>query len=139
MANRILLGKRGSDYGLWVSKPGSNVATCDAEDMLFDSANMDYGQVLARGMVAGDAGATNISVTVRDGIKPLVISRGYDSGNTTMSTRRSAASSTQSYLSAGGSNHTVSISVSTNTATVTITPEPNLEPDIAYIILQGSN
>ena len=69
MANRVLLGKRGSEYGLWVSKPGSNVVSCDPEDMLFDSENMDFGQVLARGMVAGNAGATNISVTVRDGVK----------------------------------------------------------------------
>lgn len=37
MANRVLLGKRGSDYGLFVSKDGSNVLTCNEEDMLFDS------------------------------------------------------------------------------------------------------
>ena len=37
MANRVLLGKRGSDYGLWVSKPGANVLTCDEEDMLIDA------------------------------------------------------------------------------------------------------
>jgi len=36
--NRVLLGKRGSsDYGLWVSKPGANVLTCDEEDMLIDA------------------------------------------------------------------------------------------------------
>mgnify|MGYP003118710254 CR=1 FL=1 len=37
MANRVLLGNRGSDYGLFVSKPGANVLTCDPEDMLIDS------------------------------------------------------------------------------------------------------
>jgi len=37
MANRVLFGKRGSDYGLFVSKPGANVVSCDPEDMLFDS------------------------------------------------------------------------------------------------------
>ena len=38
MANRVLLGKRGSsDYGLWVSKAGANVLTCDEEDMLIDA------------------------------------------------------------------------------------------------------
>ena len=35
--NRVLLGERGSDYGLWVSKPGANVLTCDEEDMLIDA------------------------------------------------------------------------------------------------------
>ena len=73
MANRGLLGKRGSEYGLWVSKPGSNVVSCDPEDMLFDSTNMDYGQTLARGFIAGDAGATNIAVTSRSGVDPFVI------------------------------------------------------------------
>tara|TARA_Y100000361_G_scaffold148688_1_gene161902 strand:- start:1228 stop:1752 length:525 start_codon:yes stop_codon:yes gene_type:complete len=37
MANRVLLGNRGGDYGLFVSKPGTNVLTCDEEDMLLDS------------------------------------------------------------------------------------------------------
>ena len=37
MANRVLFGKRGSDYGLFVTKPGANVISCDPEDMLFDS------------------------------------------------------------------------------------------------------
>ena len=37
MANRVLLGERGSDYGLFISKPGANVISCGPEDMLFDS------------------------------------------------------------------------------------------------------
>ena len=37
MANRVLLGNRGGTYGLFVSKPGANVLTCDEEDMLLDS------------------------------------------------------------------------------------------------------
>ena len=89
MANRVVLGKANdgsSDiYGLFVSKPGVDIINgsgvlCDQEDMLFDSTNMDYGQTLARGFVAGDAGATNVSVTVRDGVDPFVISRGFDNG-----------------------------------------------------------
>jgi len=30
MANRVLIGKRGSEYGLFVSKPGVNVASTTA-------------------------------------------------------------------------------------------------------------
>ena len=37
MANRVLLGNRGSDYGLWVSKAGANVLTWEEEDMLIDA------------------------------------------------------------------------------------------------------
>ena len=41
MANRVLLGNRGSDYGLWVSKAGANVLTCDPEDMLIDASRAE--------------------------------------------------------------------------------------------------
>ena len=43
MSGRVLLGKattaRGgsSVFGLWVSKPGAEVTTCDEQDLLFDS------------------------------------------------------------------------------------------------------
>jgi hypothetical protein len=53
MANRILLGNRTQDssgYGLYVSKPGANVLTCDVDDLTFsslDSTSSPYG---ARGV-----------------------------------------------------------------------------------------
>ena len=139
MANRVQLGKRGSEYGLWVSKPGSEVTTCDQEDMIFDSTNMDYGQTLARGYIAGDAGATNVTVTVRDGVDPFVITRGLDYLTKKMSTRRSANTNTQSFFSTGGDYVNVTVSTSGSSSTVTITPQPDLEPDVAYIILQGDS
>lgn len=37
MANRVLLGQRGSDYGLWVSKPGQNVLTAPDRQLQFNS------------------------------------------------------------------------------------------------------
>ena len=137
--NRVLLGKRGSEYGLWVSKPGAEVTTCDQEDMIFDSTNMDYGQTLARGYIAGDAGATNITVTVRDGVDPFVITRGLDYLTKKMSTRRSANANTQSFFSTGGDYVNVTVSTSGSSSTITITPQPDLEPDVAYIILQGDS
>jgi hypothetical protein len=107
--------------------------------MLFDSTNMDYGQTLARGYIEGDAGATNISVTVRDGVDPFVITRGLDYLTTKMSTRRSANTNTQSFFATGGLYVAVSISTSGSSSTVTITPHSDLEPDVAYIILQGDS
>jgi hypothetical protein len=151
MADRVLLGKAkhtlgGSYvYGLWVSKPTVDVVDdddvlADREDMLFDSTNMDYGQTLARGFVAGDAGATNVSVTVRDGVDPFVITRGFDNGGKVLSTRRSAVGgSTQDFFATGGFYVTVTVSTSGSSSTVTITPQPDLEPDVAYVILQGDS
>jgi hypothetical protein len=42
MANRILIGRgstaRGtSNYGLWVSRPGKDVTTCTADELIFDT------------------------------------------------------------------------------------------------------
>lgn len=34
MANRIIMGERSGQYGLWVSKPGFNVLTTGQENML---------------------------------------------------------------------------------------------------------
>ena len=150
MADRVLLGKAkhtlgGSYvYGLWVSKPTVDVVDdddvlADREDMIFDSTNMDYGQTLARGYIAGDAGATNVTVTVRDGVDPFVITRGLDYLTKKMSTRRSANANTQSFFSTGGDYVNVTVSTSGSSSTITITPQPDLEPDVAYIILQGDS
>ena len=49
MANRVLIGKRGSDHGLFVSRAGQNVATSE-EPLGFDSRAVEslivhsYGQ-----------------------------------------------------------------------------------------------
>ena len=38
MANRVLLGKKGSEYGLWVSKVGQDVTSAGSNNLLFDSS-----------------------------------------------------------------------------------------------------
>jgi hypothetical protein len=41
MSNRVLVGKRGSDYGLFVSKPGEDVEdAADATNLSFDSRSV---------------------------------------------------------------------------------------------------
>ncbi len=42
MTNRVLLGERGSDYGLWVSKPNKDVTSAPDLDLIFNS-NTAYG------------------------------------------------------------------------------------------------
>ena len=46
MGNRVIVGKKGSEYGLWVSKPGSDVTSVGDKDMLFASSASGMGQVL---------------------------------------------------------------------------------------------
>lgn len=53
MAQRVLLGKRGaSDFGLYVSKPGSNVQTASASDLLFSTDNNEAPMLIQTGNVS---------------------------------------------------------------------------------------
>jgi hypothetical protein len=47
MANRVLVGNKGSDYGLFVSKPGGNVLSDADKDLLLSSESSGgIGQIL---------------------------------------------------------------------------------------------
>jgi|21_taG_2_1085346.scaffolds.fasta_scaffold16844_2 hypothetical protein len=46
MTGRVLLGKKGSNYGLYVSRPGKEVTTVGREDLLFSSDDTRTSQVL---------------------------------------------------------------------------------------------
>lgn len=37
---RVILGKRSSEYGLWVSKPNASADSTDPDDFLFEMANI---------------------------------------------------------------------------------------------------
>lgn len=47
MANRVALGERGGQYGLWVSKAGVDVLTAADADLLFNSNAANYLNVIA--------------------------------------------------------------------------------------------
>ena len=50
MANRVLAGNRATGgYGLYVSKAGSNVLTCNRKELLFDSSEKRAGETYAGG------------------------------------------------------------------------------------------
>ena len=94
MANRILLGNRGGTYGLFVSKPGSNVISCDDEDLMFDSRKGKFAQVLANQNGSGSAQ----SVTVPAGKRLMLFINPSDSR----------------------CRHTATQTVSTNTMSITV-------------------
>ena len=94
MANRILLGNRGGTYGLFVSKPGSNVISCDDEDLMFDSRKGKFAQVLANQNGSGSAQ----SVTVPAGKRLMLFINPSDSR----------------------CRHTATQTVSTNTMSITL-------------------
>ena len=47
MANRVLIGERNQQEGIYVSRPGKNVLTCSEDELIF---NMDDG---ASGRIIG--------------------------------------------------------------------------------------
>ena len=64
MSRRVLVGKGGSDYGLFISKIGVDVVDdsgnlCNNDLMIFDSREKGYAQVISKGTVNISRGATN--------------------------------------------------------------------------------
>jgi hypothetical protein len=49
MANRVLLGSKGGQQGLYISKPGVDVLTASPDQLLFDTRLGHYGSVIAFG------------------------------------------------------------------------------------------
>lgn len=73
MANRILLGKDGSDYVLKVSQPGDDV-TSPSEPLIFDSTSVRSGMIYAGGSSSSTTGINWSSTKGTLGYIPLAIS-----------------------------------------------------------------
>ena len=78
MANRVLLGNRATGgYGMYVSKAGSNVLTCNRKELLFDSSQKRAGEVYAGGTQSsiGNSGQNFLTTGSKSnlGYIPLVI------------------------------------------------------------------
>jgi hypothetical protein len=64
MSRRVLVGKGGSDYGLFISKIGVDVVDdsgnlCNNDLMIFDSREKGYTQVIDKGTVNVSRGSSN--------------------------------------------------------------------------------
>ena len=77
MANRVIIGKVGSDFGIKVSKPGIDVTTGADKDMLFHSTSVRTGLVYAggAGLSLGDSAQNFLTTGSKAslGYPPLVI------------------------------------------------------------------
>lgn len=64
MANRLLLGNRSSGgYGLYISRPGANVLTCDDTDLIFTSETTGSSVIHAIVPATLADGETNVDVS----------------------------------------------------------------------------
>ena len=77
MANRVLIGKMGSDFGIKVSKEGFDVTTTADKNLLFDSTSRRTGLVYAggAGLSLGDSAQNFLTTGSKAslGYIPLVI------------------------------------------------------------------
>jgi hypothetical protein len=73
MTNRLILGNRSGQYGLWISKPGIDVLTASDRDCLFSSDVRAF-QVVQSGDLGdiGSGGSVGIA-TVDQGFLPFVV------------------------------------------------------------------
>ena len=55
---RVLLGKKGSEYGLWVSKVGQDVTTAGSDNLLFDSSKAEGSGIIKSGTLSITVGTT---------------------------------------------------------------------------------
>ena len=86
MANRVILGKKGSDYGLFISKPALDVTSEGNDDMLLSSDLPSMGQVLffQKIDVGGSATVTQ-AYNNQGGVKTFCMfwtNKDYDGGAT---------------------------------------------------------
>jgi hypothetical protein len=87
MSRRVLLGKAGSDYGLFISKIGVDVVNdsgtlCNNDLMIFDSREKGYTQVIKKGTINVSRGSSNAVTTTFSSIpipNPVVLL--YADGN----------------------------------------------------------
>ena len=80
MANRILLGKEGSNYVLKVSEPTDNVLS-PSEPLIYDSTAARTGEVYAGGFQSSTDGVDWSATKGTLGFIPLIISTDDQSGN----------------------------------------------------------
>ena len=85
MANRVLVGKMGSDFGIKVSKEGFDVTTTADKNLLFDSTSRRTGLVYAgaTGLTLNDSADNYLTTGSKTslGYPPLVIFSEKNNGN----------------------------------------------------------
>jgi hypothetical protein len=140
MARRVLLGKAGSDYGLFISKIGVDVVDtsgnlCNKDLMVFDSREKGYAQVIDKGTVNVSKGSSNAVTKTFSSIaipNPVVII--YADGEyielTSVSTTAFILTVPNTYPSMSSYGYSLHGASTTGSSTPTTTT-------VRYIVLRG--
>ena len=144
MSRRILLGKAGSDYGLFISKIGVDVVNdsgtlCNKDLLVFDSREKGYAQVIKKGSVNVSRGSSNAQTITFSSIaipNPVVLL--YADGAyvelTSVSTTAFILTVPSTYADIEGLGYEPFFNESSGTKTINNTPTTTT---VKYIVLRG--
>ena len=139
MGNRVIVGRKGSEYGLWVSKPGSDVTSVGDKDMLFASSASGMGQVLFFQAIDVSNGAgvtTTVNYLNHGNGKTFMNWWAATAGTTWMSGGTNDYYTDSKQLSGGYYVEVESIVVDSNTNKILVTNKINIAQTIIVLVMK---
>jgi len=116
MANRVLLGQRGSQYGLYVSRSGSDVLTCPDDELVFSTDSSDQvdhaivlEEITSTNQAAGTTVNNSTSVTTATGETSFALVEGTDALTTNFTSGSTFSTTLDSSYSDPEGTGTVSV------------------------------
>jgi hypothetical protein len=116
MANRVLLGQRGSQYGLYVSRSGSDVLTCPDDELIFSTDSADQvdhvivlEEITSTNQAAGTTVNNSTSVTTATGETSFALVEGTDALTTSFTSGSTFSTTLDSSYSDPSGSGTVAV------------------------------
>jgi hypothetical protein len=116
MANRVLLGQRGSQYGLYVSRSGSDVLTCPDDELIFSTDSADQvdhvivlEEITSTNQAAGTTVNNSTSVTTATGETSFALVEGTDTLTTSFTSGSTFSTTLDSSYSNPDGSGTVNV------------------------------
>jgi hypothetical protein len=132
MSKRVLLGKKGSTYGLFISKPGVDVTTANADQLIFDSTAKGYGQAIFKETITLSRGTSQTRTFSTQNIpNPTIIILGEQFVQVSNVTGTQATFLVPNYYSS------MTAVYSTNIFTTGTTTQTPASTTITYMVIRG--
>lgn len=133
MSQRVLLGKKGSTYGLFISKPGVNVTSADSDQLIFDSTAKGYGQAIFKETITLSRGTSQTRTFSSKNIpNPVIIILGEQFVQVSNITETQAT-----FLVPNSYSSMTAVYSATNIFTTGTTTQTPASTTITYMVIRG--
>lgn len=133
MSQRVLLGKKGSTYGLFISKPGVNVTSADSDQLIFDSTAKGYGQAIFKETITLSRGTSQTRTFSSKNIpNPVIIILGEQFVQVSNITGTQAT-----FLVPNSYSSMTAVYSATNIFTTGTTTQTPASTTITYMVIRG--